>query len=454
MRRLAQKLEDDGTNSELRRYCERILRVRSSGWTQGIFANFAAESMVPKGPEWGGGNWDIKTPIDLKDIPQWELAGEVMPYMKTSEGTIPSIIADHIGVYLGAIRGRGNVIEVREGSLVKAFTAASGENMTNGLQASLDKPLSSKLNGTADGDLKGKSTTGRETLTGLLAGAAAGDEQAKAEEDFKKSLYGVDGSSSEEDEGTTKTKKIRIRIRDKPVAAATVDVNKIKEATKQFKLGEGLGLPIRTKSLSSGSQDLSLILAQPNPATTAGTASVTISSVPVAADVFGFDSMVATTAAATQPASMVTGMGVSAGPIPEDFFQNTISSLHVAASLPTPGTYISRLDQNTQGVDVNAPTPNKVNEVTDFGLPDGGVPPQASQQPSVPLQSIGLPDGGVPPQPQIQVAQTPVPSQPVDLSALAVPGSNLGIHAVKSPAHPTSPPAAVRPGQVSSDKPC
>ena len=49
MRRLAQKLEEEGSGSELRRYCERILRVRSSGWTQGIFANFAAESMVPKG---------------------------------------------------------------------------------------------------------------------------------------------------------------------------------------------------------------------------------------------------------------------------------------------------------------------------------------------------------------------------------------------------------------------
>nr|GEX17120.1 hypothetical protein [Tanacetum cinerariifolium] len=34
-------------DSELRRYCERILRVRSTGWTQGIFANFAAESMAP-----------------------------------------------------------------------------------------------------------------------------------------------------------------------------------------------------------------------------------------------------------------------------------------------------------------------------------------------------------------------------------------------------------------------
>lgn len=55
MRRIARKLEDEGFDSELRRYCERILRVRSSGWTQGIFANFAAESIVPKGPEWGDG---------------------------------------------------------------------------------------------------------------------------------------------------------------------------------------------------------------------------------------------------------------------------------------------------------------------------------------------------------------------------------------------------------------
>ncbi|XVF28060.1 hypothetical protein REPUB_Repub14bG0163200 [Reevesia pubescens] len=64
MRRLAQRLEEEGADSELRRYCERILRVRSSGWTQGIFANFAAEN--------------------------------------------------HIGVYLGSIKGRGNIIEVRE----------------------------------------------------------------------------------------------------------------------------------------------------------------------------------------------------------------------------------------------------------------------------------------------------------------------------------------------------
>ena len=82
MRRLAQKLEEDGGDSEIRRYCERILRVLSTGWTQGFFANFAAESMVPKGPEWKCGNWEIKTPTNLKDIPQGELVAEVTPYKK------------------------------------------------------------------------------------------------------------------------------------------------------------------------------------------------------------------------------------------------------------------------------------------------------------------------------------------------------------------------------------
>ncbi|GKC46070.1 hypothetical protein Tco_1063792 [Tanacetum coccineum] len=108
-------------DSELRRYCERILRVRSTRWTQGIFANFAAESMVPKGPEWGGRNWVIKTPSGTNSIPQWELAAEVMPYMRTNNGSIPSLSTDHIGVYLGLIKGEGNIAEVSDNSLVKAF---------------------------------------------------------------------------------------------------------------------------------------------------------------------------------------------------------------------------------------------------------------------------------------------------------------------------------------------
>ncbi|KAF8410020.1 hypothetical protein HHK36_002540 [Tetracentron sinense] len=451
MRRLAQKLEDAGTDSELRRYCERILRVRSTGWTQGIFANFAAESMVPKGPEWGGGNWEIKTPTHLKDIPQWELAGEVMPYMKTNDGTIPSIIAEHIGVYLGAIRGRGNVIEVREDSLVRTFTATGGDINANGLQASVIKPISNKPKGMSFGDSKGDSIMGLETLTRQSVGVTAADEQAKAEEEFKKSLYGTagDGSSSDE-EGVSKAKKIHIRIRDKPIESATVDVNKIKEATRQFKLGEGLGPPMsRTKSSSGGSQDLAVILSQPAPATS-GT--MTASAVSAPADLFGIDSL-AQPAPSAQSTPMGTGVGVTARPIAEDFFQNTISSLQVAASLPPPGAYLSKLDQNTQGMEANKVTSNQVNAAADIGLPDGGVPPQVPQQPAIPLESIGLPDGGVPPQfmgqtgvlpqPQIHAVQVPI-SQPLDLSTFGVPGS---VDVGKPPARPT-PPAAVRPGQV------
>ncbi|KAK9284387.1 hypothetical protein L1049_023558 [Liquidambar formosana] len=320
MRRLAQKLEEEGTDSELRRYCERILRVRSTGWTQGIFANFAAESMVPKGPEWGGGNWEIKTPTNLKAIPQWELAAEVMPYMKTDDGTIPSIITDHIGVYLGSIKGRGNIVEVREDSLVKALAPSGGDIKANGFQSSLVKSLSNKSKGGPASDSRLDSLMGLETLTNQVAGSTAADEQAKAEEEFKKSLYGAaaDGSSSDE-EGVSKSKKIHIRIRDKPIASASVDVNKIKEATKQFKLGDGLAPPMsRTKSLTP--QDLGAILPQSAPATT-GSGTATVVSAP--ADLFGTDSL-AQPAPVSQLAPGVKGAGVTAGPIPEDFFQNTI----------------------------------------------------------------------------------------------------------------------------------
>ncbi|XP_057955522.1 uncharacterized protein LOC131149253 [Malania oleifera] len=451
MRRLAQKLEEEGADSELRRYCERILRVRSTGWTQGIFANFAAESMVPKGPEWGGGNWEIKTPINLKDIPQWELAAEVMPYMKTDDGTIPSIITDHIGVYLGSIKGRGNIVEVREDSLVKAFTPAGGDVKANG-HTPLVKSMSSKSKGVPGVDTKSDSLMGLETLGKQFGGSTAADEQAKAEEEFKKSLYGTaaDGSSSDDD-GASKAKKIHIRIRDKPISSTTVDVNKIKEATKQFKLGDGLGQPNRTKSLSGGSQDLGLISSQPSPANT-GTLSASTVSAP--ADLFGTDSSTQP-APASQAAPMAMGLGITAGPIPEDFFQNTIPSLQVAASLTPPGTYLSKLDQTSRVVENDKLASNLVGLSTSaIGLPDGGVPPQSTHQPSIPIESIGLPDGGVPPQsagqaavlPQshVQAAQVPVSTQPLDLSVLGGPGStNSGTH----PAHPT-PPASVRPGQV------
>ncbi|KAL5821621.1 hypothetical protein ACOSQ3_023503 [Xanthoceras sorbifolium] len=446
MRRLAQRLEEEGANSELRRYCERILRVRSTGWTQGIFANFAAESMVPKGPEWGGGNWEIKTPTSSKSIPQWELAAEVLPYMSTDDGPIPSIITDHIGVYLGSIKGRGNIVAVKEKSLVIPATA---DTKPNGLQSSSVKSISNKTKGVPGSDSKGGSLMGLETLT---AGLTAVDEQAKAEEEFKKTMYGAaaDGSSSDE-EGTSKTKKLQIRIRDKP-ASATVDVDKIKEATKQFKLGEGLGLPMRTKSLNVGSQDLGQILSQPSPAPS-GT--VTAPSVSPPADLFGSESW-AQPASVPQPAPGGGKGGVAARPIPEDFFQHTIPSLQVAATMPPPGTYLSKYDQASQGRESGKVTPNSVSvSAADIGLPDGGVPPQGAEQPYLPIESIGLPDGGVPPQSsghtpvlsqsQFQASQYPISTQPLDLSALGVPNS---VDSGKPPAQTAAPLTSVRPGQV------
>ncbi|KAG8641246.1 uncharacterized protein LOC110630106 isoform X1 [Manihot esculenta] len=451
MRRLAQKLEEEGADPELRRCCERILRVRSTGWTQGIFANFAAESMVPKGNEWGGGNWEIKTPANLKSIPQWELAAEVMPYMKTDDGTIPAIITDHIGVYLGSIKGRGNVVEVREDSLVKAFKSA-GDTKPNGLPDSLTKSMSNESKGLPDGSMKAESLMGLETLIKQNPSSSAADEQAKAQEEFKKTMYGAatDGSSSDEEE-PSKAKKLQIRIRDKPLASSTVDVNKIKEATKIFKLGEGLGPPVRTKSLT-GSQELGQILSQP-PATSANAPAASTVPTP-AADLFGTDTLTHS-APVSQPGPMVVGMGVTAGPIPEDFFQNTIPSLQVAASLPPPGTYLAKLDQTSPQVGSDKVMPNPVGpSVTDIGLPDGGVPPQATQQ-AVSLESIGLPDGGIPPQapnqaalspqPQVQPSQVPLSSQPLDLSVLGVPDS---VDSGKPPVQTAAPPSSVRPGQV------
>ncbi|WCJ31093.1 Transducin/WD40 repeat-like superfamily protein [Euphorbia peplus] len=424
MRRLAQKLEEEGADPEMRRYCERILRARSTGWTQGIFANFAAESMVPKGPEWGGGNWEIKTPTNLKSIPQWELAAEVMPYMKTDDGTIPAIIADHIGVYLGAIKGRGNVVEVREDSLVKAFKSG-GDNKPNGFGNVLAQSLPKETKGLPDGGSKGDSLMGLESLMKQNAGSSVADQQAKAQEEFKKTMYGATDGSSSDEEGTSKTKKLQIRIRDKP-SSATVDVDKIKEATKIFKLGEGLGPPMRTKSLTN-SQDLSQIMSQP---LAGGANTSTVSAVsPAPADLFGTDTLTQS-APLSQPGPTVPGMGVTAGPIPEDFFQNTIPSFQVAAALPPPGTYLSKMDQTSRQVESGKTNPISVaSSVPDIGLPDGGVPPQAPQQ-NVSLDSFGLPGGGVPPQAPGQTAALP-----------QVPDSG------KPPGQAAAPPS-VRPGQV------
>lgn len=444
MRRLAQRLEEEDADSELRRYCERILRVRSAGWTQGIFANFAAESMVPKGPEWGGGNWEIKTPSTTKSIPQWELAAEVMPYMRTDDGSIPSLSTDHIGVYLGLIKGRGNIVEVTDNSLVKAYKSDGTNVKSNGgpSQASLTASSSNQLPSTSAGD----SLMNLESLTKASANSSAADEQAKAEEEFKKSLYGNagDGSSSDE-EGISKTKKLRIRIKDKPAANATVDVDKIKEATQKFKLGDAMGAPIhRTKSLTNQFQELSLNTPQPAVSTTNPAVSTPV-------DPFGTSSFTET--GPVFPAGpMPTGAAVGPRPIPEDFFQNTIPSLQVAAALPPPGTYLSRYDQSSQGVQPNKVLPNQLPS----SVPNvsGAHIPQVPMQP-VTTESFGLPDGGVPPQsvsqpvvmphPNVQSASIPVSTQPLDLSSLEGPGAATAAKPSEPP-----PPTSVRPGQVNN----
>ncbi|XP_020216211.1 uncharacterized protein LOC109799955 isoform X2 [Cajanus cajan] len=430
MRRLAQKLEEEALDSELRRHCERILRIRSTGWTQGIFANFAAESMVPKGLEWGGGNWEIKTPTNTKDIPQWELAAEVMPYMKTDDGSIPSIIVDHIGVYLGSIKGRGNIVEVREDSLVKAFIPPGNDIKANGLELSSAKPLSNQRVDNSQGGL----LMGLESLNKKLASSST-DEQAKAAEEFKKSMYGAAAAdSSSDEEGESKTKKIHVRIRDKPIASSVVDVNKIKEATSKFKLSEGL-TPSRSRSFTSGSQDLGQILSQP-PAPTR-TAAHTVST---PGDLFGTDASI------SLPITGITSGRNTVGPIPEDFFQNTIPSLQVAASLPPAGTYLSKFTTVAQRGEATA---NQVSAPEADASLQGDVPPQAVQQSTVHIESVGLPDGGVPPQSPSQTAgvppsqlQAPMSSQPLDLSVLGIPNDSA------KPPQTDSPPSSVKPGQV------
>ena len=118
LRILVHRLEREGLNPELQRQCEKILSIRSAGWSQGMFKNFAAESMMPKGTEWAGGNWEIRSQSDGKKAMDWELNNEVTAYMKTPNGPIPTITPDHIGVYLGTLRGRGTVVEIRAGTII------------------------------------------------------------------------------------------------------------------------------------------------------------------------------------------------------------------------------------------------------------------------------------------------------------------------------------------------
>jgi len=326
------------------------------------------------------------------------------------------------------MKGRGNVVEVSEKSLVKAIAAASSENAQ---PASSGLAMKNNTNAASD-------SVGDSLARQLGVQIASADEQAKAAEEFKKTLYGaVDGGSSDEDESTSKTKRIQIRIRDKPAAPA-VDVNRLKEATKQLGL---MAPPIsRTRSLSGTPQEFS----QP-----AGPAQAA-----APADFFGTNTWVAPQAPTGATGPVIAGMGVTAGPIAEDFFQHTIPSQQLAAALPPPGIILSRMAQPGPGINVGRPAPNQ-NMMANVGLPDGGVPPQAPQQgqfpqqPGIPMNPIGLPDGGVPPQSQplplqqqgFQPAVGATMSQPIDLSALEGPGA-----AKQAPQPPA--PTAVRPGQV------
>lgn len=69
------------------------------------------------------------------ETPQRELAGKVMLHMKTTGAAMTSVISDHIGVYLGVMKGWGRFVKVSEKSSVKAIEAASSEKvrMQNGI---------------------------------------------------------------------------------------------------------------------------------------------------------------------------------------------------------------------------------------------------------------------------------------------------------------------------------
>ncbi|KAJ7550942.1 hypothetical protein O6H91_07G125900 [Diphasiastrum complanatum] len=461
LRRLAQKLEETGADPELRRQCEKILSVRSTGWGQGgVFSNLAAESMAPKGPEWGGGNWEIKTHPEVKSFPDWELSGEVTAYMKTPNGAIPTILPDHIGVYLGTLKGRGTVVEVREDAIIPKL--ANGENGIESLGLVLARSGSgvSKVSEEASphgskakanllllSDSKvNASLNGKETLT---------DEQSKAAEEFKKGMYKVDDSSSDDDEAaTTKKKKIQIRIREKSATGTAVDVDKVKEATRQFKLGDGLTpLGTKPKRPSGGSQEFSSSTFPHN---------------------FAAQELSMPRTSVDGPPPMMMGVGVTAGPIPEDFFQGNGSGFGTGMAVQSNairtgappfegGLWTSGINvpaqaplypvpQVNQGdLSFMAGSPSSLPNSASFDVTPGSVPPQIAMRP-VNLD-LSLPDGGIPPQAKMQNQGSAFPTPDLGIfektSGLAPSGTSGDVlPAAKNPARPASPPRMMRPGQV------
>lgn len=442
LRRLSQKLEESGINSELQRQCAKILSVRSTSWGQGsLLANFAAESMLPKGPEWGGGNWEIKTPEKLRSVPEWELSNEVTAYMKTPNEPIPTIIPDHLGVYLGTLKGRGTVVEVKANALVKKLVS-SGSNeigpsdaMNHPALTYLEKPKVSE-----DGNSKGAQRLGLQELMHNTK-----DEQAKAEQDFKN--YGTNDSSEDEDDATHK-KKIKFVIN--PSKGTAVDVNKVKEATQQLRLGP-VGLPPPLERTRSATQDL-LSLTAASPASVPSSMST---STMIPGGIQNPPQMISGGMQAPPP--MVIGMGVTAGPIPEDFFQNTTSAIGTLASFPSglsrvPEAPIWAPEAGTSHL-MDGPS-STAGMPSSFGLPGSGVPPQVGQLVTGGVDPFA---GGVPP------TGAEIPSVRVDVSSdlgsLATPGSAAGDSPAessfsdvtgmgKAPPRPSSPPIVVRPGQV------
>ncbi|KAL2621606.1 hypothetical protein R1flu_001811 [Riccia fluitans] len=409
MRRLAQKLEENKVESELTRHVAKILTVRSAG-LGGAFANLSAESMAPKGAEWGGGNWEIKTTPAIKIVRQWELSGEVTAYMKTPNGAIPTIIPEHIGVYLGTMKGR---VEIRESLHVRKFS--SGVTDENGgagnLQAGLPLPSSNKAD---DGSRQG---SGRGTAPRVQKGESQSDAQARAEEEFKRGLYGVDKSSSDEEDasvGSTK-KRFIITIREKQEAENTFDANKLREATKQFRLGDTM----HRRPSSASSADLMV----PTAPTFTATPAPDMLALPAPPMGMGLQpTPVPPTLGTGVPAGPMMGVSADTGPIPEDIFKgdSTVATFQ-ATPYPPPGG--APLQWTFPGL--GAPQQGTTGGVPPQGAPANyelasGIPPQAAPGLG---PDLSLPDGGIPPQAGVKPpsAESPLAQPPTDLSALAEP---------------------------------
>jgi hypothetical protein len=318
----------------------------------------------------------------------------------------------------------------------------------------------------------------RQGFQDLLRSQSANDEQARAIQEFKNPVTN-DSSSDEEDE-TAKKKKIKFVINPKGTA---VDVNKVKEATQQLKLGPaGLSRPIeRTRSATQDLLGISGPLPPPGPvglipSVIPGNTQIPTQMNPalnpglmqVAPPVGGASTPVA-------PPQMVMGMGVTTGgPIPEDFFQHTTSAIATYASFESGSTNLAPGGAGERPVPVREV--RSQGSGTSVHLMDGpqtipnpfglGVPPQAMPPQVVPPRVSGQPiraiadpfAGGVPPASQEVTQFTPPAPAPSYLAPAAAVSSDLGSLVIPNnatnptsgvpDARPTSPPIVARPGQV------